>query len=253
MIVKTPEEIQGLRAAGKLLAQALRHTAGMVAPGITTAALDLAAEEFIRENGAIPAFLNYTPEGAAYAFPAALCVSINDEVVHGIPSEDRIIEEGDLVMLDLGLSLNGYFADAAVTVVAGKGDEKGDVLIQATEEAFKAALKVAKPGARMGDIGAAIEAVARKYGLGVVEDLGGHSLGLVPHEPPFVPNTGEAGTGHVLEEGLVLAIEPIFTEGAGDIELMEDEWTYVTADGSRSAETEHTVLITKDGAEVLTK
>lgn len=253
MIAKTKEEIDGLRAAGKLLAEALRHTAGMVAPGITTAALDLAAEEFIRENGAIPAFLNYTPEGAAYAFPAALCVSINDEVVHGIPSEDRTIEEGDLVMLDLGLSLNGYYADAAVTVVAGQGDEKGQKLIEATEEAFKAALKVAKPGARMGDIGAAIEAVAKKYGLGVVEDLGGHSLGLVPHEPPFVPNTGTAGKGHVLEEGLVLAIEPIFTEGAGDIELMEDEWTYVTADGSRSAETEHTVLITKNGAEVLTK
>ncbi len=257
MIATTPEEITGLRAAGKLLAEALRHAASLVAPGITTAALDLAAEEFIRENGGIPAFLNYTPEGASYAFPAALCVSINDEVVHGIPSEERVIAEGDLVMLDLGLSLHGYFADAAVTVVAGQSDkqsdERGKILIEATEEAFKEALKVAKPGARMGDIGAAIEAVARKYGLGVVEDLGGHSLGRVPHEPPFVPNTGKVGTGHVLEEGLVLAIEPIFTEGAGDIELMEDEWTYVTADGSRSAETEHTVLITKTGAEVLTK
>lgn len=253
MIATTPEEITGLRAAGKLLAEALRHAASLVAPGITTAALDLAAEEFIRENGGIPAFLNYTPEGASYAFPAALCVSINDEVVHGIPSEERVIAEGDLVMLDLGLSLNGYFADAAVTVAAGQIDEKGKVLISATEEAFRAALKVAKPGARMGDIGAAIEAVARKYGLGVVEELGGHSLGRVPHEPPFVPNTGIAGKGHVLEEGLVLAIEPIFTEGAGDIELMEDEWTYVTADGSRSAETEHTVLITKTGAEVLTQ
>ncbi|MDB5225267.1 MAG: Methionine aminopeptidase type [Candidatus Adlerbacteria bacterium] len=252
MIAKTQEEIEGLRRAGKLLAEALRHTATLVVPGVSTAALDLAAEEYIRAAGAVPAFLNYTPEGAAYAFPAALCVSINDEVVHGIPDEERLVEEGDLVMLDLGLSLDGYFADAAITVCAGACDEKGRVLIEATQEALREALKVARPGARMGDIGAAIEAVARKYGLGVVEDLGGHSLGRVPHEGPFVPNLGEAGKGHVLEEGLVLAIEPIFTEGGGDIELMEDEWTYVTADGSRSAETEHTVLITKDGVEVLT-
>lgn len=252
MIAKTTQEIAGMRAAGKLLAEALRHTAGYVVPGVSTAALDLAAEKFIKEAGATPAFLNYKQEGSVYPFPAVLCVSIDDEVVHGIPSEERIIKDGELVMLDLGLSLNGYFADAAVTVVAGDADEKGKTLINATEEAFKAALKVAKPGARMGDIGAAIQAVAKKYGLGVVEDLGGHSLGRVAHEPPFVPNTGRAGTGVVLEEGLILAIEPIFTEGKGDIELLEDEWTYVTADGSRSAETEHTVLITKDGAEVLT-
>jgi methionyl aminopeptidase len=252
MIATTPQEIAGLRAAGKLLAEALRHTAAFVKPGVNTAELDLEAEKFIRDHGAEPAFLNYKPEGASYAFPAALCVSVNDEVVHGIPSEEYVIEEGDLVMLDLGLSLGGYFADAAITVGAGKIDEKGKALIEATEEAFRAALKTVKPGARMGDIGAAIEAVGKKHGLGVVDELGGHSLGLVPHESPFVPNTGTAGRGHVLEEGLVLAIEPIFTEGGSDIELMEDEWTYVTADGSRSAETEHTVLITKDGAEILT-
>ncbi len=252
MIAKTTEEVAGMRAAGKLLAHALREVAALVKPGVTTAALDLAAEKFIREAGATPAFLNYKQEGSVYPFPAVLCVSIDDEVVHGIPSEERVVKDGELVMLDLGLSLNGYFADAAVTVVAGQGDEKGKKLIEATEEAFRAAIKVAKPGARMGDIGAAIGAVAHNYGLGVVEDLGGHSLGRVAHEPPFVPNSGKAGTGVVLEEGLILAIEPIFTEGKGDIELLEDEWTYVTADGSRSAETEHTVLITKNGAEVLT-
>ncbi len=252
MIAKTSQEIAGLRAAGKALAHCLRETARLVKPGVTTAALDLAAEKLIRAAGAVPAFLNYKQEGSLYPFPAALCVSINEEVVHGIPSEERVVAEGDLVMLDLGLSLNGYFADMAVTVPAGDIDEKGKVLIQATDEALQAALKVARPGARMGDLSAAIEAVARKYGLGVVEDLGGHSLGRVAHEPPFVGNTGEAGRGHMLEEGLVLAIEPIFTEGRGDIELMPDEWTYVTADNSRSAETEHTVLITKDGAEILT-
>ncbi|HEY4501784.1 MAG TPA: type I methionyl aminopeptidase [Candidatus Paceibacterota bacterium] len=252
MIAKTAQEVAGLRAAGKLLAGALRHVATLVVPGVTTASLDLAAEKFIRDAGATPAFLNYQPKGASYAFPAVLCVSINDEVVHGIPSDGRVIQAGDLVMLDLGLSLGGYFADAAITVCAGDCDKKGKLLIEATEEALRAAIKVARPGARMGDISAAIEAVAKKYKLGVVEDLGGHSLGLVPHEAPFVPNAGQAGKGVVLEEGLVLAIEPIFTEGGGDIELAADEWTYVTADGSRSAETEHTVLITKDGCEVLT-
>jgi methionyl aminopeptidase len=149
MIAKTAQEIAGLRAAGKLLAQALREVSSLVVPGVNTAELDLAAEKFIRDHGAVPAFLNYKPEGASYAFPAALCVSINDEVVHGIPSEERVVEDGDLIMLDLGLSLGGYFADAAVTVCAGTCDEKGKVLIEATEEAFKAALKVAKP-ARQG-------------------------------------------------------------------------------------------------------
>lgn len=252
MIAKTTEEIAGLRVAGNLLAEALRKTAALVAPGVTTAALDLAAERFVREQGGVPAFLNYQQEGSSYPFPAALCVSINEEVVHGIPSEGRIVQAGDLVMLDLGLSLNGYFVDAAVTVCAGACDERGQTLIRATEEALTEALKIARPGARMGDLGTAIASVAQKYGLGVVEELGGHSLGRVPHEPPFVPNTGKAGTGPKLIEGLVLAIEPIFTEGGGAVELAPDGWTYVTRDGSRSAETEHTVLITKDGAEILT-
>jgi len=252
MIATTPQELASLRQAGKILAHALREVAKLVKPGVTTAALDLAAEKLVRDAGASPSFLNYKPEGASYPFPAALCVSINDEVVHGIPSEKRVIQEGDLVMLDLGLSLDGYFADAAVTLMAGQGDSKSKILIEATQEALREAVRLARPGARMGDLGAVIEATAKKYGLGVVEELGGHSLGQVPHEPPFVPNVGKAGKGVVLEEGLVLAIEPIFTLGQGEIELAPDEWTYVTADGSRSAETEHTILITKDGAEILT-
>jgi methionyl aminopeptidase len=252
MIVTTTEELQNLRKSGKLLADTLRMLKKEVKPGITTAHLDLLAEKMIRDGGGKPAFLNYKQEGSIYPFPAVLCVSINDEVVHGIPSEERVIAEGDLVMLDLGLAYNGYFTDAALTVVAGNGDEKGKKLIEATEEAFKAALKVISPSARMGDIGAAIEAVAKKYNLAVVKDLGGHSLGLVPHEPPFVGNFGKAGTGEVLQEGLVLAIEPIFTEGEGAIELLDDQWTYVTRDHSRSAETEHTIVVTKDGAEILT-
>jgi methionyl aminopeptidase len=252
MIAKTQEEITNLRKSGSILSGALKHIAGLTKPGVTTAFLDLEAEKFIRDQGGEPAFLNYKPDGAAYAFPAALCVSINEEVVHGIPSEDRVIQDGDLVMLDLGVSYNGYFTDAAVTVFAGTADTAGQKLADATKEALKAAIALIKPGVRVGDIGAAIEAVAKKYNLSVVEDLGGHSLGLVPHEKPYIGNIGTAGKGEVLPEGLVIAVEPIFTEGKGEIILDSDEWTYRTEDGSRSAETEHTILITKDGAEVLT-
>jgi len=252
MIAKTKEEIQNLARAGKVLAEALRHVAALVKPGVTTAALDLAAEQFILDAGCVPAFLHYKPDSASYPFPAVLCVSINDEVVHGIPSEGRVIQEGDLVMLDLGLSYKGYFSDAAITVFAGEADAAGKKLADATKEALAAAIQVVKPGARIGDISAAIEAVAKKYSFAVVEELGGHSLGRTPHEKPFVPNVGKAGKGEVLVEGLVLAIEPIFTEGKADIELDPDEWTYRTVDGSRSAETEHTILVTKDGAEILT-
>ena len=241
-----------MRTSGKILAGALRHTASLVKPGVTTAALDLVAEEYIRGAGGSPAFLNYAQDSSAYPFPAALCVSINDEVVHGIPSESRVVEEGDLVMLDCGVNYNGYFSDAAITVCAGACDEAGKTLIKATEEALAAAIKVIKPGVQVGDIGAAIAAVAHKYNLAVVEELGGHWLGLTPHEEPHIPNVGVKGRGERLPEGSVIAIEPIFTEGSGDVFLESDEWTYKTVDGSRSAETEHTILITKEGAEVLT-
>jgi methionyl aminopeptidase len=252
MIATTEAEIKNLRKSGKILAGALRHAAALVKPGVTTAALDIAAEEYIRKEGGVPAFLNYKQDGAAYPFPAALCVSINDEVVHGIPSESRVVQQGDLVMLDLGVSYNGYFTDAAITVFAGAADPAGQKLADATKEALQAAINILKPGVRVGDIGAVIQAVAKKYNFAVVEDLGGHSLGLVPHEKPYIANTGKAGKGEVLPEGLVIAVEPIFTEGKGDIELDDDQWTYRTADGSRSAETEHTILITKNGAEILT-
>ncbi|MEK7613026.1 MAG: type I methionyl aminopeptidase [Patescibacteria group bacterium] len=253
MIAKTEEEISNLRTAGKLLSGILRELAKEVRPGISTAALDLKASQLIEKAGAKPAFLGYQPDDAAYPYPAALCISIDDEVVHGIPSESRILAAGELVMLDLGLSYNGYFADAAITVCAGRCDAKGERLIAATREALSAAIQTVKAGVHTGDIGAAIAAVAKKYNLSVVEDLGGHALGKVPHEKPFIANVGNAGEGEVLEEGLVIAIEPIFTEGKGDIVLADDQWTYHTVDGSRSAEFEHTILITKNGAEVLTQ
>ncbi len=252
MIATQESDIANLRMSGKILAEVLTETAKLTVPGVTAAELDLAAERMIRERGGVPAFLNYQPDGAAYPFPAALCVSINDEVVHGIPTEDTVIKDGDLVMLDLGVSYNGFFSDAALTVPVGNVDAAGMKLLNASREALAEALKVVKAGAHVGDIGAAIQAVARKYNFTIAKDLGGHALGKVPHEKPYIPNEGEVGTGEVLKEGLVIAIEPIFCEGKPHIVLGEDDWTYHTKDGLRSTEFEQTLMVTKDGCEVLT-
>jgi methionyl aminopeptidase len=253
MIAKTQEEIQNLRASGKYLAEVMREISTLVKPGVSAATLDLAAEEGIKQRGCKPAFLGYKPDGAMYPYPATLCVTVNDEVVHGIPTEDKILRDGDLVMLDLGLSYNGYFADMAVTMFVGEGDKEGERLMAATREALSVAIKAARPGVTTGDIGAAVQDVAKKYGYTTAEDLGGHGLGKTPHERPYVPNTGPKGGGEKLVEGMVLALEPIFTEGDGRIILDKDEWTYRTEDSTRSCEFEHTILITKEGAEILTK
>lgn len=252
MIAKTTEEINGVRAAGKALAEVLSDLERMVAPGVTAAELDLKAEEEIRRRGAVPAFLGYRQDDSVYPFPATLCVSINDEVVHGIPTEDKVLQEGDLVMLDLGLSLDGYFADSAITLSVGEADEDAVRLMSATQEALMVAISTARVGNTTGDIGAAVEAVAKKYGYKTAEDLGGHALGKKPHEPPYIPNIGPKGSGEKIKEGMVLALEPIFTEGSGRIQLDADQWTYRTTDGSRSCEFEHTILVTKDGQEILT-
>jgi methionyl aminopeptidase len=260
MIAKTEDEIKNLRKAGKILAGVLRELVGMVKEGVSTAELDLMAEKLIREQGAEPAFLGYKPEGATFPYPATLCVSIDDEVVHGIPSAERLLKNGELVMLDLGLSYNGYFSDAATTVCVGglpvgsddASNTAGQRLIEATREASREAIKAAVVGGHVGDIGAAVMRVAQKYNLGIVEDLGGHGIGRVPHEKPYISNVGKEGKGEKLVEGLVIAIEPILTEGKGDVYLADDEWTYKTKDGSRSAEIEHTVLLTKEGPEILT-
>jgi methionyl aminopeptidase len=253
MIAKTEEEIKNLRKAGKILGDILRELSAMVKEDVSTAAFDLAAEKLIRAQGAKPAFLGYKPDSATFPYPATLCVSIDDEVVHGIPAADRFLKKGELVMLDLGLSYNGYFSDAAVTVCVGECDAAGKKLIDASREASKEAIKAARVGGHVGDIGAAVERVAKKYNLGVVEELGGHGIGKVPHEKPYISNVGKMGQGEKLVEGLVIAIEPILTEGkSGEVYLAEDGWTYKTSDGTRSAEIEHTVLITKNGPEILT-
>lgn len=252
MIAKTEEEIKNLRMAGRMLTEVLGEVIALVRPGVSAAELDRAAQKGIEARSCISAFYGYKQDGSVYPFPATLCVTINDEVVHGIPTEEKILKEGDLVMLDLGLSYNGYFADAATTLCVGTCDLDAERLLKATKEALNAGIQAAKPGNRIGDIGAAIEAVAGEYGYSLAEDLGGHSLGTKPHEKPFVPNTGPKGTGEKIVEGLVLALEPILTEGDGKIKLDHDEWTYRTKDGSRSAEFEHTILVRKGGAEILT-
>lgn len=254
MIVTGQKDIDGLKTAGKMLADILSELREMVAPGITTAALDIAAEKAIRSRGAIPAFLGYQPEGANYPYPAVLCVSVNEEIVHGIPREDKVLVDGDIVSLDLGLSYDGYFVDSAVTVPVGEVSEEDKTLLKATKEALEAAIAVAHGGMKTGDVGAAVEEVARKYKLSVVEDLGGHAVGAAVHESPYIANEGKKGKGETLPVGMVIALEPMFSSGSPRIVLdPEDEWTYRTSDGSRAAHFEHTLILTEEGCEVLTR
>lgn len=252
IIIKTDSEIERLRKGGPILARILRAVAQEVAPGVTTGALNELAERLIREAGHIPAFLNYQPEGAEYPFPAGLCVSVNSEVVHGIPGK-KILKEGDIVSLDLGLNYEGVFLDHAVTVPVGKITAKNKLLISKTKEALDAGISAIVPGAHIGDIGHAIHAVVKSAGLGTVEGFSGHGVGRYIHEDPYVQNVGKPGRGALLEKGMVIAIEPMCTLGKGEVYIARDGYTCKTSDNSRSAHFEHTVLITQNGAEVLTK
>jgi methionyl aminopeptidase len=254
MIAKTQNEIEGLRTAGKLLAEVLDELSQLVEPGITTASLDVAAERAIRSRGAMPAFLGYRPEGARVPFPAVLCVSVNEEIVHGIPLESRELIDGDIVTLDLGLSHGGFFVDSAVTLAVGECDARDRMLLDATREALAAAIAAAVVGGHFGDIGAAVEEIARRRKVSIVEDLGGHAVGRAVHEQPFIANFGRKGKGIEIVEGMVLALEPMFSLGSPRIVLdEEDQWTYRTADGSRAAHFEHTILVTENGPEILTR
>lgn len=254
MIAKTQKEIKGLRTAGRCLAEVLAELSAMVEPGITTASLDIAAEKMIRSRGCVPAFLGYKPDGAEVPFPAVLCVSVNEEIVHGIPLESRVLFDGDIVTLDLGLSYEGFFVDSATTVAVGEISSEDEELMLATSEALDASIAAAKVGGRLGDIGAAVEEVAKRRKFSIVEDLGGHAVGKAVHEQPFIANFGKKGTGEKIVEGMVLALEPMFSEGSPRIVLdEEDQWTYRTGDGSRAAHFEHTILVTKEGPEILTK
>lgn len=249
---KTKEEIADLRISGQRLAFVLQEVKKAVKPGVSTLELDTLAEKLIRDGGDTPPFKNYTPHGARSPFPAALCVSVNDEIVHGIPNKERILNEGDIVSLDLGVSHNGMITDAALTVAVGEVSLEIEGLISDTERSLYEGIKAAKVGGRIGDISAAIERVGNKGGYGVVRELGGHGVGHAVHEEPYVPNYGAKGTGPLLKPGMVLAIEPMFMLGNEDIRLMPDGYTIVTHDGSLSAHFEHTIVVTLGGVEILT-
>ncbi len=252
IIIKTDSEIARLKKGGPILAAILREVADAVKPGITTKALDDLAHKLIIDAGCTPAFLNYKPEGADRPYPATLITSINDEVVHGIPS-DRILKDGDIISLDLGLNYEGVFLDHAVTVAVGEIQPKDKELLSVTAHALAVGIEAITTGATTGDVGYAIENFVKPYKLGIVRDLSGHGVGRAIHEDPYVPNFGKKGKGATLKPGMVIAIEPMLTRGSEDIVLMPDGYTLKTSDGSRSAHFEHTVLITEEGAEILTK
>lgn len=253
MIAKSKKDIEILREGGKRLASVLASLSRMVVPGLSTATLEEHTLAEMEKVGGRPAFLNYTPHGADRPFPAALCTSINEEVVHGIPNENpRILREGDIVTLDSGLIYKGLITDMALTVPVGKVEVSTAKLIDAARECLTVALKTARVGNTTGDIGAMVAGTAARYGFSVPKELGGHGVGKRVHEDPFVPNYGKPGEGIKLEKGMVLAIEPIVIEGDGYVSVLDDGYTYVTSDKSRTAQFEHTVIITNDEPEILT-
>lgn len=245
--LKSAAQIDAIARAGAILGQLLENAADRVRPGVSTAELDAWGEEFIRSHeGAVPAFKGL------YGFPASLCISLNEEVVHGIPSPRRLLKEGDLVSLDAGVKLDGWYADAAVTYPVGEVDPEATQLLEVTRRALEAGIAQARVDNRIGDIGAAVQEVAEAAGFTVVRDLVGHGLGRAPHEEPQVPNYGKAGKGPRLREGLVIAIEPMVNAGVPDVHTLADRWTVVTADRRLSAHFEHTVAVTPAGPRVLT-
>lgn len=246
IVLKSDEEIKVMRQAGRIAADALARVIERVRPGVTTKALDSIAESYIRSREAKPAFLGY------HGYPASICVSINDEVVHGIPSSDRLIEEGDLVSIDLGVVYKGYYGDLAWTVAVGEVDEAAARLLQVGRASLFAGIEKAHPGNRLLDISAEIQRTVESAGFSVVRQYVGHGIGRSLHEDPQVPNFGEPGKGMLLEKGVVLAIEPMVNEGIFEVYVEKDGWTVRTADGKRSVHFEHTVAVTEDGPEIMT-
>jgi len=245
--LRTPAEIESIRRGGAIIGGLLEEMRGRIAPGITTGDLDAVCEEFIRSHeGAVPAFQGL------YGFPGAVCISVNEEVVHGIPSFGRPLEEGDIVSVDVGVRLGGWCSDSAWTFPVGDVPDSAVKLLDVTERALQAAVEAARAGGHVGDIGAAVMSVVDGTGLGIIRDLVGHGVGRDVHEEPQVPNVGRRGQGPQLREGMVLAIEPMLSGGSADIRTLDDGWTVITADRSLSAHFEHTVAITAQGPRILT-
>lgn len=245
LFLKSKEEIEQIRRSGQVLGKAHAEVAKLIGPGITTAALDKVAEEYIKDFGGTPSFKGYN------GFPASLCISVNDKVVHGIPNA-YVLREGDIVSIDCGVFLNGFHSDSAYTYAVGTVPAKTQKLLEVTKEALKLAVGCIAPGGRLGDIGYAVQSFAERHGFSIVRELVGHGLGRSLHESPEVPNYGKRGQGMKLEEGLVIAIEPMVNEGSRNIVQERDGWTIRTADRKPSAHFEHTVAIVEGKADVLT-
>ncbi|MGM0669372.1 MAG: type I methionyl aminopeptidase [Gemmatimonadota bacterium] len=245
--LKTRREIELIALGGRIIARLFQEMASRVQPGVSTGELDAFADDFIRSHdGAVPAFKGL------YGFPGSVCASVNEEVVHGIPSRKRILRSGDILTIDVGIRLQGWCSDSAWTFSVGRIDEPTRALMMVTEESLYLALAAAVVGNHVGDIGAAVMRRVDGTGFGIIRDLVGHGLGREVHEEPQVPNVGRPGHGPALMEGMVLAIEPMLSAGTDQIRTLEDRWTVVTADGTRSAHFEHTIAITEDGPQVLT-
>ena len=244
--IKSDEEVELLRIAGEITGSTHNYLKPFIKPGITTLELDKLAEEYILSRGATPSFKGYD------GFPGTVCASINNEVVHGIPSS-RTLKEGDIITLDIGACWNGYHGDSAWTYAVGEISDKKKYLLEHTEKSLFKGLEAIHDGCHVGDIGYAVSKYANEHGLGVVRELVGHGVGTDVHEEPDVPNYGARGTGPVLKEGMVIAVEPMLNLGSRKVYILEDGWTIITADGKPSAHFEHTVLVTKDGYEILTR
>lgn len=247
IVLKTTRELALMKEACRISAGALRVAGEAVKPGISTAEIDRIAYEYIKSQGAEPNFLHL------YGFPATACISVNDEVIHGIPSKKRILKEGDIVSIDLGAKIHGYNGDNAATFACGKISEEAQRLIDVTRESLYEAIKVAVPGGKIGDIGSCVQRYCEERGFSVVREYTGHGVGKELHEDPAVPNYGTAGRGVRLLPGMTIAIEPMINQGTKAIKRLSDGWTVKTADGKLSAHFENTIAITKDGPVILTK
>lgn len=245
IILKSPREIEFMKEAGRIVYDVHQALARMVAPGVTTAELDTLAERLIRKAGGVPTFMGYN------GFPASVCASVNEQVVHGIPSARRL-QEGDIIAIDLGVTYKGYVGDSAYTHPVGKISPETQHLLDVTRTALDMAISKCHPGNHLGDLGHAVQSYVEAQGLGVVRDYVGHGIGVKMHEDPQIPNFGHPGTGPVLRPGMVLAIEPMVNLGTWEVKTLRDKWTVVTADGKYSAHFEHTVAITEKGPLILT-
>lgn len=246
IIIKSPREIELMRKAGEVVGKVFVALEGNIKPGMSTLDVASIAEKVIRDNGAYPTFLNYS------GFPGAVCVSVNDELVHGIPSKKRILRDGDIVSVDVGATLNGYVGDACRTYPVGICRENALRLIEVTKQSFFEGCKYVRPGAHLGDVSHAIQKYCEDHGYSLPREYTGHGVGSHLHEDPYIPNYGVAGSGPILKEGMCLAIEPMVNEGHFALRIMKDGWTAKTRDGKLSCHYENSIVVTKDGYEILT-